>query len=82
MPRMGENICERFCDPVEANLDFLDHIYFADEANFPLSGNVNTKNNVLGYVTLCTACVIISKNGIIDLDPYWFDDENERTQNA
>ena len=84
-------MCEWFCDTIEANPDFLNHLWFSDEAHFLLSGHVNSKNNVYWgtatpedvthrplHSTKCTAWVAISKNGIIG--PYWFEDENERAQ--
>ena len=39
-------MCEWFCDTIEDNPDFLDHVWFSDEAHFLLSGHVNSKNNV------------------------------------
>jgi len=84
-------MCEWFCDTIEANPDFLDHLWFSDEAHFLLSGHVNSKYNVYCgssapvvviqrsmHSTKCTAWVAISKNSIIG--PYSFQDENERPQ--
>ena len=84
-------MCEWFCDTIEDNPDFLDHVWFSDEAHFLLSGHVNSKNNVYWgttaledvlqrplHSTKCTAWVAISKNGIIG--PYWFEDETGRPQ--
>ena len=84
-------MCEWFCDTIEDNPDFLDHVWFSDEAHFLLSGHVNSKNNVYWgteppeevlqrplHSIKCTAWVAISKHGIIG--PYWFEDENERAQ--
>ena len=39
-------ICEWFCDTIEANPNFLDHVWFSDKADFLLSQHVNSKNNV------------------------------------
>ena len=39
-------MCEWFCDTIEANPDFLDYVWFSDEAHFLLSGHVNSTNNV------------------------------------
>ena len=39
-------MCKWFCDTIEANPDFLGHVWFSDEAHFLLSGHVNSKNNV------------------------------------
>ena len=84
-------MCECFCDTIEDNPDFLDHVWFSDEAHFLLSGHVNSKNNVycgttppeevlqrLLHSVTCTAWVAISKHDIIG--PYWFEDENERAK--
>ena len=84
-------MCEWFCDTIEDNPDFLDHVWFSDETHFLLSGHVNSKNNVYWgtappeevlqrplHSIKCTAWVAISKHGIIG--PYWFEDENERAQ--
>ena len=70
--------------------DFLDNLWFSDEAHFLLSGNVNSKNNIFGGSTRpehclqrslhsvkCTAWVAIAKHGIIG--PFWFEDDNERS---
>ena len=39
-------MCKWCCDTIEDNPDFLDHVWFSDEAYFLLSGHVNSKNNV------------------------------------
>ena len=39
-------MCRWFCDTIEDIPDFLDHVWFSDEAHFLLSGYVNSKNNV------------------------------------
>ena len=70
--------------------DFLDNVWFSDEAHFLLSGHVNSKNNIFWGKTLpehclqrplhsvkCAAWVAISKHGIIG--PFWFEDDNERS---
>ena len=81
-------MCEWFCDTTEANPDFLDHLWFSDEAQFLLSGHINSKNNVYWgtptpedaiqplYSTKCTTWMAIYKNGITS--SYWFEDENEK----
>ena len=78
-----------FQNKIEGDPDFLNHVWFSDEAHFMLSGHVNSKNNVFWgtqapeevlqrplYSLKCTAWVAISKHGIIG--PYWFEDENEK----
>ena len=83
-------MCRWFCDKVDENRDFLDDLWFSDEAHFLLSVHVNSKNIIFWDSTppevclqrplhsiKCTACVVISKHGIIG--PYWFPDESERS---
>ena len=82
-------MCHWFQNRIEGDPDFLNHVWFSDEAHFMLSGHVNSKNNVFWgtqapeevlqrplYSLKCTAWVAISKHGIIG--PYWFEDENEK----
>ena len=70
--------------------DFLDNVWFLDEARFLLSGHINSKNNIFWHSTTlehclqrplhsvkCTAWAAISKHGIIG--PFWFEDDNERS---
>ena len=82
-------MCQWFCDKIDAVPDFLDNVWFSDEAHFLLSGHVNSKNNIFWGSTSpehclqrplhslkCTAWVAISKHGIIG--PFWFEDDNEQ----
>ena len=82
--------CQWFCDKIDAVPDFLDNVWFSDEAHFQLSGHVNSKDNILWGSTPpehClqrplhsvewTAWVAISKHGIIG--PFCFEDDNERS---
>ena len=39
-------MCQWFCDKIDGVPDFLDDVWFSDEAHFLLSGHVNSKNNV------------------------------------
>ena len=39
-------MCEWICDTIEDNPDFLNHIWFSDQAHFLLSGHVYCKSNV------------------------------------
>lgn len=84
-------MCEWFSDAIEENPNFLDDVWFSDEAHFLLSGHVNSKNNVYWgtnppdevlqrplHSQKCTAWVAISKHGIIG--PYWFEDAHERAE--
>ena len=79
-----------FCDKIDAVPDFLENVWFSDEAHFLLSGHVNSKNNIFWGSTppehclqrplhsmKCTAWVAISKHGIIG--PFWCEDNNERS---
>ena len=83
-------MCQWFCDKIDAVQDFLDNVWFSDEAHFLLSGHVNSKNNIFWGSTLpehclqrplhsvkCTAWVAISKHGIIGT--FWFEEDNERS---
>lgn len=81
-------MCRWFCDKIDEDPDFLDDVWFSDEAHFLLSGHVNSKNNIFWGTTppedclqrplhsiKCTAWVAMSKHGIIG--PFWFEDENQ-----
>jgi len=83
-------MCQWFCDRIDAVSDFLDNVWFSDEAHFLLSGRVNSKNNIFWGTTplehclqrplhsvKCTAWVAISKHGIIG--PFCSEDDNERS---
>ena len=72
------NLCRWFCDRIDDNPDFLDDVWFSDEAHFLLSGHVNSKNSIFWGTTppevclqrplhsmKCTAWVAISKHN------YW-----------
>lgn len=39
-------MCEWFCNVLENDGNFLEKVWFSDEAHFLLSGHVNSKNNV------------------------------------
>jgi len=75
-------MCESFCDTIEDNPDFLDHVWFTDEAHVLLSVHVSSKNkvhwtaaapeNVLQkplHSRKLTTWIAISKSGI---GPYLF----------
>lgn len=83
-------MCQWFCDKIDDVPDFLDNVWFSDEAHFLLSGHVNSKNNIFWGSTppefclqrplhsvKCTAWVAISKHGVIG--PFWFEDDNEQS---
>lgn len=83
-------MCQWFCDQIDENPDFLNEVWFSDEAHFLLSGHVNSKNNIFWgeappdhclqrplHSTKCTAWVAISKHGLIG--PYWFEDDNQQS---
>ena len=84
-------MCEWFCNVLENDENFLENVWFSDEAYFLLSGHVNRKNNVFWgskvpdevlqrplHSVKCTAWVAISKHGIIG--PFWFEDDEGRSQ--
>ena len=79
-------MCQWFESKIEENLDFLQNVWFSDEAHFSLSGHVNNKNSVFWgsqapdevlqrplHSVKCTAWVAISKHGIIG--PFWFEND-------
>jgi len=45
--------CQWFCDKIDAVPDFLDNVWFSDEAHFLLSGHVNSKINIFWDRTVC-----------------------------
>ena len=72
---------------LENDENFLENIWFSDEAHFLLSGHVNSKNNIFWgskvpeevlqrplHSVKCTAWVAMSKHGIIV--PFWFEDDD------
>lgn len=81
----GQTISQR----IEDHPDFLDVIFFSDEANFHLSGHVNKQNmrfwaNAQPHehqyrplsVEKVTVWCALGRNGIIG--PYWFEDADGR----
>ena len=88
--RKRVTMCELLCGKIDEDPDFLDDVWFSDEAHFLLSGHVNSKNNIFWgsappqhslqrplHPTICTAWVALSTHGIIG--PYWFEDDDEHT---
>ena len=85
------DMCRWFLQKLQENPDFLDTVWFSDEAHFHLSGQINSKNAYFwgdsppDYVLeqplhspKCTAWAAISPQGIIG--PFWFvDDDNTTT---
>ena len=84
-------MCEWFCNVLENDENFLDNVWFSNEAHFLLSGHVNSKNNIFWgsrvpeevlqrplHSVKCTAWVAMSKHGIIG--PFWFEDDDGRSQ--
>lgn len=78
-----------FADQLDESENFLDNVWFSDEAHFCLSGQVNSKNYVFWgsevpdevaerplHSVKCTAWCAISRHGIIG--PYWFEDDEEK----
>ena len=84
-------MCNWFTETIEDNPDFLEDVWFSDEAHFNLSGHVNIKNNVFWgseppnevlqrplHSIKCTAWAAISKHGIIG--PFFFEDAQGNTE--
>ena len=76
-----------FQDKIGLSPNFLNDIWFSDEAYFLLSGQVNSKNSIFWgtaapnevlqrplHSRKCTAWAAISKHSFIG--PFWFEDEN------
>ena len=77
-------MCQWFESKIKENPDFIQNVWFSDEAHFSLSGHFISKNSVfwgsqapdkvlqrpLDSVK-CTSWVAISKHGIIG--PFWFE---------
>ena len=84
-------MCEWFYNVLENDENFLENVWFSDEAHFLLSGQVNSKNNVFWdsevpdevlqkplHSVKCTAWMAMSKHGIIG--PFGFEDDDGRSQ--
>ena len=80
-------MCQWLDEKINGEPNFLDNVWFSDEAHFLLSGHVNRKNNVFWgtqspneilqrplHSVRCTVWIAISKHGIIG--PFWFEDEH------
>ena len=80
-------MCQWFQEKLAAEPEFLENLWFSDEAHFLLSGHVNSKNCVHWgserpeevlerplHSAKCTAWVALSKHGVIG--PFWFETEN------
>jgi hypothetical protein len=78
-------MCQWFSQKIDDDEEFLNDVWFSDEAHFLLNGHVNSKNwvfwgsenphRVVGrplHSKKCTAWVAISKHGIIG--PFFFED--------
>ena len=76
-------MCQWFQSTIEENPDFLQNVWFSEEAHFSLSGHVKSKNSVFWgsqapdevllrplHSVKCNAWVDILKHGIIG--PFWF----------
>ena len=84
-------MCQWFRERLRCEPDFLDNVWFTDEAHFYLSGHVSSQSAFYWgrsppeyvlerplHAEKCTAWAAISTQGIIG--PIWFvDDENETT---
>ena len=89
------DMCHWFSDQLEANAEWINDVWFTDEAHFHLNGVVNRQNyRYWGsekpdevaerplHSPKCTAWCAISAHGIIG--PFWFEDDggNTATVNA
>ena len=84
-------MCQWFRERLRCEPDFLDNVWFTDEAHFYLSGHVSSQSTFYWgrsppeyvlerplHAEKCTAWAAISTQGIIG--PIWFvDDENKTT---
>jgi len=50
-------MCQWYCDKIDTVPDFLDNVWFSDEAHFLLSGHVNSKNNIFWVSTPPEHCL-------------------------
>jgi len=50
-------MCQWFCDKIDAVPDFLENVWFSDEAHFLLSGHVNSNNNIFWVSTTPERCL-------------------------
>ena len=79
-------MCQWFQSKIEENRNFLQNVWFSDEAHFSLSGHVNSKNSVFWgsqvphevlqrslHSVKCTAWVAILKHGI--MGPFWLEND-------
>ena len=55
--RKRKIICQWCCDKIDAVPDFLDKVWFSNEADFLLSGHVNSKNNIFWGSTFPEYCL-------------------------
>lgn len=84
------SMCEWFNDMMEEDEDWIDNVWFSDEAHFHLDGHVNSKNTVfwgsnapdmvlqrpLHSQKVTAWCAMNSK---FIIGPYWFEDDHGRT---
>ena len=83
-------MCEWFEEQLGADDDFLNNVWFSDEAHFLLSGHVNSQNNVYWgsekhdevlqrplHSEKCTVWAALSRHGIIG--PFFFEDHQGKT---
>ena len=73
-------MCQWFESKIEESPDFLQNVWFSDEAHFSLSGHVNSKNSAPDEVlqrplhsVKCTVWVAILKYGITR--SFWFEND-------
>ena len=83
-------MCQWFESKIEESPEFLQNVWFSDEAHFSLSSHVNSKNSVFQesqapdevlqrplHSVKCTVWVAILKYGITG--SFWFENDIEET---
>ena len=83
-------MCHWFLDKIESDAQFIDNLWFSDEAHFYMNGYINSKNYVFWgsskpdlvyeknlHDLKVTAWVAMNRKGIIG--PFFFMDENQNT---
>ena len=88
--RARVRMCDWFTERMEEDEDWIDDVWFSDEAHFHIDGRVNSKNNVfwgsnapnqvlqrpLHSKKVTAWCAMNSKTII---GPFWFEDDDEMT---
>ena len=83
-------MCEKFAAKMDENVEWINDVWFSDEAHFYLNGTISTLNSMCWgssrptdvqeqplHSKRCTAWCALSAHGIIG--PFWFEDEEGGT---